>query len=212
MRQNRAEPARGFSWQTSPQTRKMGRRATFAREPARACRNTSGNRATEASRRSFREDCDRLVEAPQGGDCRPPTPEKSRRRVARLARQARLSARSGSPRLSICRTTISVIPLDHPRWAGSGPIRTNRSSGAVMPPFRRTTRAHHSIDPQLPCSVAKYPPPVVRPTIRIERQDFAFDSRPAPAPSRGDDAFFSMNHGEADEWTNARTRRQRPCP
>lgn len=228
MRPNRAEPARGFSWQTSPQTRKMGRRATFAKEPARACRNTSGNRSTEVSRRASWLECLRGGDAPQEGGSPPPVPENSRRRDAPPACRARLSAahdaclsaannaclsaESGSPPLSICRTTISVMPLDHPRWAGSGPIRTNRSSGAVLPQFRRTTRTHHQIDPQLPCSVSKYPPPVIRPAIQIERQDFASESRPAPATSRGDDAFFSVNHGETDERTNARTRRQRPCP
>lgn len=140
MRPNRAEPARGFSWQTSPQTRKMGRGARFAREPARACRNTSGNRATQASRRAFRDDCDRPAEAPQTGGFAPSTSIGSRRRGALPARharlspgqhsslsadqQAQLSAESGLPRLSICRTTISVIPLDHSRWAGSGRIRT----------------------------------------------------------------------------------------
>ncbi len=212
MRPNRAEPARGFSWQTSPQTRKTGRGAKFAREPARACRKTSGNRATEGSQRSLWDVRGRQVETPQEVGSPPPKLENSRRRSARPARHARPSTESGSPRLSICRTKISVMPLDHPRWAGSGPFRTSRSSGAVLPPYQRTTRTHHSIDPQLPCSVAKYPPPVIRPAIRIERQDFASNSRPAPAPSRGDDAFFSVNHGETDERTNARTRRQRPCP
>lgn len=37
----------------------------------------------------------------------------------------------------------------------------------------RFHRSHHSIDPQLPSPVAKYPPPVIKPAIRCERQDVA---------------------------------------
>jgi len=132
MRSNRAGPARGFSWQTSPQARNRGRRDGFAREPDRACRKTSGKcgRAAGATNgaipRGDAEDaaaagpsagCVRSGGAPQCGIRSPPAPGESRRRGTSPARHARTSAGLESPRMSPSRTTMSVMPLDHPRWA-----------------------------------------------------------------------------------------------
>jgi hypothetical protein len=284
MRPKRAGPARGFSWQTSPQTRKRGRRAGFTREPARACRNTSGNRGWGTAPSASSAGCRRPVAASQGGGCPPPEPGKSRGRGTHPTPHERLtpaiaergspaivdrvspaiddwrtsaiddrvspaiddwgtsaiddrvspaiadwgtsaigdcvspasndclSAERGLPRVSVRRTTISVIPLDHPRWAGSGQIRTCRSSGIAPPRSRNATRSCSPIDLKLPSAVAQYPPPVVRPAIRIERQDFALDTRPAPASSRDGDAFFSVCHGCADQQALRAYQAPTPLP
>ncbi len=74
-----------------------------------------------------------------------------------------------------------------------------------------------SIDLQRRSPVAKYPPPALEPAIRCAGQSMQASglrdhSRPAPTPPSGDGAFFSVNHGDADRRTIARTRRHRPCP
>jgi len=90
---------------------------------------------------------------------------------------------SGAPRSPVGRTRVSptVSLPDHnkchtarsPSMGRIGTTRTDRSSGIALPLFRHATRKHQTIDPRLPSSVAKYPPPVVRPAIRFERPDFA---------------------------------------
>ena len=95
---------------------------------------------------------------------------------------------SDAPRAPVGRTRVapSVNPPDHnkchtarpPSMGRIGTIRTSRSSEAVLPLSRQTIGLHRTIDPQLPSSVTTYPPPVVRPAIRFERQDFAMNCGP----------------------------------
>ncbi len=128
MRPNRAGPARGFSWQTSPQIRNRDTRARFASEPVREWRKTSGKCGTAEEGGEPSKGCRSSGSTRHGGGCPPRAPGESRRRGGHAARQVRASAagnacpsaEGGLPRASPCRTTISLMPLDHPRWAGAG--------------------------------------------------------------------------------------------
>jgi hypothetical protein len=182
MRPNRAGPARGFSWQTSPQIRNRDTRARFASEPVREWRKTSGKCGTAEEGGEPSRGCRSSGSTPHGGGCPPRAPGESRRRGGHAARQVRASAAGNAcpsaegrlPRASPCRTTISLMPLDHPRWAGAGTpgwrVVTSPSNRQAALWRRSTCSAGHPSPSTLPRLSSR---PSDAPANPCKRQVFA---------------------------------------